>query len=1553
MAHISHPNHARDFEIAFLCVLKVERHAIELALDEEYEPDGMLYTQSACDTNAYTLGRMGNHHVVIVYLPQAGNIGSAAAAASVTTTFTGIKLAIVVGVCGVSPHARDYENQEVLLGDVIVSTTVLRTSSGHQYPDKFILGKEEDTLRLAPVAIRTFLCKLEGILATRRLRQRVARYTESITGQGLQQGANPGPALDKLYVSYYRHKHHHEEHCSVCTAPDEVCQGALRSPCVALGCDDAYLVPRPRLDLARGFLPDGTVVEDDESVRNASNPLIIFGKFASGEAVIKSGLHRDELVRAHNVVGFEMEGAGSWGYLPTLIVKGACDYADSHKNKIWQQYAAVTAAAGAKAIVEEWRSGLVHEQPEILDEIKKIPRVMDACFDAHKLQDIRTCLSHTRVSTIEKIRQWATRRHAEPVFWLQGIAGSGKTTVAKTVAEIISKEGNLGASFFFSRQGGDRANASKFFGTVAYQLAVRLVPFRSLLTRVLESNPDIFGKAYMEQWEHLILRPLQQLGQRSNGSQGKPLVVVVDAIDECAPVSDIGLILGLLIQVKGLTTIPLRFLLTGRPEESMHYGFRRITPDIDGLILHQIDSNMVNADIRRFIKHEFDIIQERYRGVVWYTECQLDAIVAKSDGLFVYAATLSRSLSRSRSPNHALIRFLERDSSSLSHLNEMYNLILEASIPKGLGEEFEDMAIEVFSIVIGSLAILFDTLSINALHRLLEYDSASYYQPLDPDNIEATVISLGSVLDIPYIGDLVDRDYPIRIFHPSFREFLLVEQEPSKGHLHLGTSALHERLLNGCLFVMTGCLQKNMCLLSVPDTNPTTLSIDLVRKYIPPDVQYACKYWTHHAEMVSEQALDMVLADDGPVYQFLKRKVVYWFEALGLLQIVPHAVTSITRIKAFAETHAQAKTKELIQDTYRFLVAKRAIIADAPLQLYCSALLFSPLSSPIRVLFGKDIMPWLLRPPEIPTSWPLSVAFKSRGDGPSCVAFSPDAKTLAAGYDDGSIEFWEIATGFLHRSIQGPSHDARCIAYALDGALLRILHKQERPGLITGSQVVVSHDGQLILTGLEQAFIWESDPTVLRHSLIGHSKCVDCLSFSPDSRSAITGSGDSKVRIYNCTTGALQHILDIHQSAITSLTLDVAGDLLATTDRVIICLWDLRTLRVVKSSKVDTGTFHVALSHDGKLLVANRDFVDLEVWDVTTWTICRTLRDHSSVVSDIKLSSDSRLLASASSGDTLRLWDLNDLVHQEWSPAHKRPVLGVSFSPCGTMLASCSMDSTVRVYEMETGRSICVLKEGGSLFTGVGFTSDGSLLVVAGSSSIQVVNTHDWSSHRILGEYQGEYSWSMAFSPGSNLLAAGYGSRIEIWITTSWQKAYVLEAECHQNQHGYSTSGVLGLSPDGRILACGSFSDLYIFDLQEPSRPTVLHSLFNRALISYISFSPDGTRLVCRSDQGDTKSWVYLSSPAPNKKDWIHESSGRNFLITPKMFSEGPAARWAIEGQWIQYLGQGILYLPEDRRVQCCDIFDNTIAIGSDSGIITILQFRDLDRYIMATVDRD
>ncbi len=360
MAPLLRPSSRDDFEIAIICALRIERDAVEALLDDEYETGGFSYGKAVEDPNAYTTGRLGNQHVVLAYMSNMGKASAAAVASNIRHSFQSIKLGLIVGICGGVPTTP--EAIEILLGDVIISTSVIQIDFGRQYPNGFVRKRElEDTLGRANPEIRAFVERASGYLVRERLTEKTSIFSTQLCAKnGFQTSTYPGPENDKLYPSTYRHKHQRPDSCTICRCcrdqEDPVCESALTSFCTDLGCDEMLLVRRDRVQTASGIRIYGSSTPNEAETENAQKAMIHFGRIASGDTVMKSGQHRDKIAGCENVIGFEMESAGALECIPTVVIKGVCDYSDSHKTKRWQKYAAATAAACAKAFLEEWRT---------------------------------------------------------------------------------------------------------------------------------------------------------------------------------------------------------------------------------------------------------------------------------------------------------------------------------------------------------------------------------------------------------------------------------------------------------------------------------------------------------------------------------------------------------------------------------------------------------------------------------------------------------------------------------------------------------------------------------------------------------------------------------------------------------------------------------------------------------------------------------------------------------------------------------------------------------------------------------------------------------------------------------------------------------------------------------------------------------------------------------------------------------------------------------------------------------------------------------------------
>lgn len=333
------------FTVAILCALPLEIDAVTSMFDEFWDENIEILRNAPNDSNAYTIGSMGGRMVVLVHMPGMGKIAASQSASSLRSTYPNIKLALVVGICGSTPH---YDGQhEIILGDVVISEGIVQYDFGRLLPGAF-RRKElmPETLGRPTAAIRSLVAKMKTKKTKEHLAGKIVNYLQIIDDNlGGGNAQYPGISKDELFLSNYTHKHYKPETCAFCNHVDDssalACDDASEFTCEQLGCQKDKLISRKRLRVAA-------------EIEKPPTPMVHIGLVGSGDTVMKSGLDRDRVASRDKVIAFEMEGAGVWDVLPCIVIKGVCDYADSHKNKVWQRYAAATGAACMRAVLELW-----------------------------------------------------------------------------------------------------------------------------------------------------------------------------------------------------------------------------------------------------------------------------------------------------------------------------------------------------------------------------------------------------------------------------------------------------------------------------------------------------------------------------------------------------------------------------------------------------------------------------------------------------------------------------------------------------------------------------------------------------------------------------------------------------------------------------------------------------------------------------------------------------------------------------------------------------------------------------------------------------------------------------------------------------------------------------------------------------------------------------------------------------------------------------------------------------------------------------------------------
>lgn len=308
----------QKYTVGWICAIATEYLAAQLFLDEEHEgPESVPVN----DSNNYTLGKIGKHHVVIAVLPH-GEYGISSAAGVIKDmlhSFPNVRISLMVGIGGGAPSSK----HDIRLGDVVVSASTNGTGAVFQYDfGKAVQGQEflqTGFLNQPPTVLRA---AVNGLLT--RYKRKGHQLDESITNILMEnprlrkEFQRPESGTDRLYQPG---KVHPPGDQSCCTT--------------ACGSDPSTLVVRV----------DRTEYEDD--------PAIHYGPIASSNQLMKDALTRDALAAKKGVLCFEMEAAGLMNHFPCLVIRGICDYSDSHKNKEWQGFAAMMAAAYAKDLLHQ------------------------------------------------------------------------------------------------------------------------------------------------------------------------------------------------------------------------------------------------------------------------------------------------------------------------------------------------------------------------------------------------------------------------------------------------------------------------------------------------------------------------------------------------------------------------------------------------------------------------------------------------------------------------------------------------------------------------------------------------------------------------------------------------------------------------------------------------------------------------------------------------------------------------------------------------------------------------------------------------------------------------------------------------------------------------------------------------------------------------------------------------------------------------------------------------------------------------------------------------
>lgn len=411
-----------------------------------------------------------------------------------------------------------------------------------------------------------------------------------------------------------------------------------------------------------------------------------------------------------------------------------------------------------------------------------------------------------------------------------------------------------------------------------------MVPF---LLRALEKDSELPLKSLKEQFSSLIHQPLIK-GHRQDNLGKRIYVIVLDALDECNNSHDIRAVLRLLVRLADTQAPEIRVFATSRPEYPLRVGFQDMESRIlMSAILQDIPTSVIAHDIEMFFRSEFGQLAttvRRQKRILlppdWPGEARIRKLVDMAIPLFIFASTVCKFIKQpTRDPERQLEAIIEQSHSN-SKLDATYRPVLHQAF-FGRDKEEQDQWAKDFRDVVGTIILLFEPLSASSLTSLLgtgDYD------------VRLTLDVLHSVLDVPE-----DDHEPVRLFHLSFHDYL-VDQNQCPEAFWIDESATHRQVGSSCINIMSKKLRRDLCNIGKPGILRSEIDGEIIDASIPPELQYACRFWIHHLSTSKTS-----IRDGDEVHLFLQQHFLHWLEALGTIGSISESVGSIEALSLLIE----------------------------------------------------------------------------------------------------------------------------------------------------------------------------------------------------------------------------------------------------------------------------------------------------------------------------------------------------------------------------------------------------------------------------------------------------------------------------------------------------------------------------------------------------------------------------------------------------------------------------------------------------------------------------
>ncbi|KNZ82248.1 hypothetical protein J132_04209, partial [Termitomyces sp. J132] len=1063
------------------------------------------------------------------------------------------------------------------------------------------------------------------------------------------------------------------------------------------------------------------------------------------------------------------------------------------------------------------------------------------------------CTPNTRVAILEQIRIWAqdSSSNSPQVFWLTGHAGSGKSTIAYTIAHDFD-EGKgvlniLQASFFCSQQFEDTKHQKYIIPTLVYQLAYHSQNFAKSL---LAADRSSVNKKLAKQMEGLLVGPWEK-SLKNCSLELPPYLIIIDALDEIEGRAGLEFLQELLLTIKNGHLQGLKFLVTSRPDPLLVQLCNTFPPD-SVCHLQDVAKEQADADIMTYLHDALPVFQNKP---------ELKELGIKANGLFIYASTAVRYISSGTSgEQHDLMRQL-LDATTNKKLSELPDFPDPTTLIDNLYHQILSQAfVQVQKDHLQARIKILHTILCTE-ERISTSVAAGLCNTLNVKDMEERADDLVKKLH----SVLYTKDNKIFWYHASFPDFIFAQGRSSKicvTHFNNSSSYIdiscdaasyHALLAHSCFDIMQRDLQFNICNLPssfFEDSQVPNLQT-CIKEKISGVLQYTCQHWAQHIMKAIPREHRNIM---HKLESFLEIHVLFWIEVMNLLQLSKQCHIMLQQEQNDNHLYLMQNINETANFAANFTSSPAALSTP---HLYLSALATWSSDSNLTQRWKKQFsfIPSLMGERRL-TMFKVSILQKTPV---KCFSFSLDGKFIVSGSDDSSVRVWDASSGVQLQELNGHTDLVTSVAFSPNGKPI----------------VSSSYD--------KSVRVWDAFSGAQLQELIGHTDEVTSVAFSPDGKSIVSGSNDNTVRVWNATSGAQLQELNGHTHWVTSVAFSSDGkSIVSGSFDESIRVWNAFNGAKLQELNGYTGSvISVAFSLDGKFIVSGSDDNSVRVWDASSGTQLQKLNGHTNLVTSVAFSPDGKSIVSGSYDKSVRVWDASSGAQLQELNGHTDRVTSISFSPDGKSIVSGSDDRFMRVQEVSRGAQLQELIGHTHRVTSVEFSPDEKSIV--SSSYDRSMRVQGISSGAQLPELNGHTHWvtSVGFSPdGKSIVSGSYDKSVRVWDASSGALLQELNGHAH-----WVTS--VAFSPDGKFIVSGSFDkSVRVWDAFSGAQLQDLND--HTGYVKSVAFSPDGKFIISGSHDRSVRVWDAFSGSQ------LQKLNGHTHWVRSVAFS--PDGKFIVSG---------------------------------------------------------